>query len=57
MKTILRALALSLIVTGAVASTHIAGSSHATIGTRVAADWPVAVCPPDDPNGCQGSTN
>ena len=51
MKNILRALALSLIVTGAVASTHVAGSTQATIGTRVA-DWPIPSCPPDDPNAC-----
>jgi hypothetical protein len=51
MKNVLRALALSLVVTGAVASTHIATASQPTIGARVA-DLPVPTCPPDDPNGC-----
>jgi hypothetical protein len=51
MKNILRALALSLVVTGAVASTHIAKTSQPTIGSRVS-DLPVPVCPPDDPNAC-----
>ena len=51
MKNILRALALSLVVTGAVASTHIAKASQPSIGSRVS-DLPVPTCPPNDPNAC-----
>ena len=51
MKNIIRAFALSLVVTGAVASTHIATSSQKNIGVR-ASDYPVPVCDPGDPNGC-----
>jgi len=45
MKNLLRALALSLVVTGAVASTHIAKASRVS-------DLPVPTCPPNDPNAC-----
>jgi hypothetical protein len=51
MKNILRALALSLVVTGAVASTHIAKASQPTVGSRVS-DLPVPTCAPNDPNAC-----
>ncbi len=51
MKTLLRALALSLVVTGAVASTHIAKTSQSAVGPRISA-LPVPTCAPDDPNSC-----
>jgi len=51
MKLIARIFALSLVVTGAVASTHIASASQPSASARVSA-LPVPVCPPDDPNGC-----
>lgn len=51
MKLIVRIFALSLVVTGAVASTHIANASQPTAGARVSA-LPVPMCPPDDPNAC-----
>jgi len=51
MKNIIRAFVLSLVVTGAVASTHIASSSQKSIGAR-ASDYPVPTCDPSDPTGC-----
>ncbi len=51
MKNLLRAFALSLVVTGAVASTHIASNTSTTIGSRTSA-LPIPTCAPDDPNGC-----
>lgn len=51
MKTIVRALALALVATGAIASTHIASASQPTISSKVSA-MPIASCPPSDPNGC-----
>jgi hypothetical protein len=51
MKLFARIFALSLVVTGAVASTHIANASQPTIGSKVSA-LPVPMCPPDDPNAC-----
>ena len=51
MKLIARIFALSLVVTGAVASTHIANASQPSFGTRVSA-LPVPMCDPSDPNGC-----
>jgi hypothetical protein len=59
MKLIARIFALSLVFTGAVASTHIANASQAAFGAKVSA-LPVPMCPPGDPNGCMGpagSTN
>ena len=52
MKMILRAFALSLVVTGAVASTHISNAPSGTIVSAKMSAMPVPVCPPDDPNGC-----
>jgi hypothetical protein len=51
MKLIARMFVLSLVVTGAVASTHIANASTPTVGARVSA-LPVPMCDPSDPNGC-----
>ena len=51
MKLIARIFALSLVITGAVATTHIASASQPTVGSRVSA-LPVPMCPPDDPNAC-----
>ena len=51
MKLIVRIFALTLVVTGAVASTHIANASQPTLGARTSA-LPVPMCPPDDPNAC-----
>jgi hypothetical protein len=51
MKLIARIFALSLVVTGAVASTHIANASQPTIGAKVSA-LPVPMCDPNDPNAC-----
>jgi hypothetical protein len=54
MKTLLvRAFAFSLVAAGVVASAQISArpSDIIRIGTKVAA-VPVAVCPPNDPNGC-----
>lgn len=51
MKLIARIFALSLVVTGAVATTHIANASQPSLGARTSA-LPIPMCPPDDPNGC-----
>ncbi len=51
MKNLLRALALSLVVTGAAASAHIANASTPAVGRSVSA-IPVPMCPPDDPKSC-----
>ena len=51
MKLIARIFALSLVVTGAVASAHIANASQPTAHARVSA-MPTPMCPPDDPNAC-----
>jgi hypothetical protein len=51
MKLIARIFALSLVVTGAVASTHLANASQPTVSAK-ASSLPVPVCPPDDPNAC-----
>ncbi len=51
MKLIARLFALSLVATGAVASTHIANASQPNVQARVTT-MPVPMCPPGDPNGC-----
>ena len=51
MKLIVRIFALSLVVTGAVASTHIANASKPSVGARVSA-MPIPVCPPDGSTSC-----
>ena len=51
MKLIARIFALSLVITGAVASTHLANASQPTFSAKVSA-LPIPVCPPDDANGC-----
>jgi len=56
MKLIARIFALSLVVTGAVASAHIANASQPTVHARVSA-VPVPTCAPDDPNGCGLGSN
>jgi hypothetical protein len=50
MKTLVRTFALSLVLTGAFASTHLSSGSDAVHG-KVSA-LPVPICPPDNPNGC-----
>ncbi len=50
MKNIIRAFALSLVVTGAFASSHLSTSSKAVVG-KVSA-FPVPQCPPGDKDGC-----
>jgi hypothetical protein len=50
MKNLVRAFALSLVVTGAFASTHINQSAN-TVSGKVSA-LPIPQCPPGDPNGC-----
>jgi hypothetical protein len=51
MKLFARILALSLVATGAVASTHIAAASQPAASARVSS-IPVPMCDPSDPNGC-----
>ena len=52
MKTLVRAFALSLVVTGAFASANIAKNNAGTIITPKVSAWPVPCCPPSDPNAC-----
>jgi hypothetical protein len=56
MKLIARLFVLSLVVTGAVASTHIANAATPTVSARVSA-IPVPMCDPNDPNACGMGTN
>ncbi len=52
MKNLIRAFALSLVVTGAVASSQISNNpTSATLTGKISAP-PVPMCPPGDPNGC-----
>ena len=46
-----RIFAISLVITGAVASTHLANASQPSAHAKVSA-LPIPVCPPSDPNGC-----
>ena len=56
MNTIARAFALALVLTGAVASTHIASASTQPVGSLYMAG-PVPTCPPGGVDGCGiGST-
>lgn len=52
MKNLVRAFVLSLVVTGAVASTQTISSSSASIMATRNSAMPTPMCPPDDPNGC-----
>jgi hypothetical protein len=52
MKNLLRAFALSLVVTGAVASAHITNSPSQTTLTAKSSAMPVPYCAPDDANAC-----
>ena len=60
MKLIARIFALSLVITGAVATTHIANASQPAVGAKVSA-LPIPACPPDGSTDCgmgsQNSTN
>jgi len=57
MKLIVRIFALSLVVTGAVASAHIANASQPMAGAKVSA-LPIPSCPPDGSTSCGiGSQN
>lgn len=52
MKNIIRAFALSLVITGAVASTHLSSASaQSTIAPKLSA-LPVPSCEPGVPDGC-----
>ncbi len=51
MKLFARILALSLVATGAVASTHIANTPQTAVSARVSA-IPVPTCDPTDPDAC-----
>jgi hypothetical protein len=51
MKNLFRAFALSLVVTGAYASTHTNDATKSATHAKVSA-LPIPQCPPGDPNGC-----
>jgi len=51
MKLFARLFVVSLVATGAVASTHIANASQPSVGAKVSA-LPIPMCDPSDPNGC-----
>jgi hypothetical protein len=50
MKNFVRAFALSLVVTGAFASSHLNKEVNPVVGKSSA--FPIPSCPPGDPNGC-----
>jgi hypothetical protein len=52
MKLFVRAFALSLVVTGAVASMNTGNAATSTTLVSRSSAMPVPTCPPDDPNGC-----
>jgi len=52
MKNLLRAFALSLVVTGAVASAHITNSTSQTTLTAKSSAMPVPMCAPDGSTSC-----
>jgi hypothetical protein len=51
MKNVVRALALALVATGAVASAHTTSATAKVSLPRTGA-LPVPTCPPHDPTGC-----
>lgn len=51
MKNLVRAFVLSLVVTGAFATTHLNAAAEPTMHAKVSA-LPIPMCPPDDPDGC-----
>ena len=51
MKIVVRAFVLSLVVTGAFASTQVNNATEPTLHAKISA-IPVPTCPPGDPNGC-----
>ena len=52
MTNLLRAFALSLVVTGAFASVHMSQASQVTAATVKVSACPPPLCPPSDPNAC-----
>jgi hypothetical protein len=53
MKTIVRAVVVALVLTGAVASTQITSASAQTkVAIAKNSAMPTPMCPPNDPNAC-----
>ncbi|MGD0796134.1 MAG: hypothetical protein ABR910_00290 [Acidobacteriaceae bacterium] len=53
MKIIVRTFVIALALTGAIATIHANGSTQATaVHAAKTSAFPVASCPPDDPDGC-----
>ena len=52
MKNIVRAIAVSLVVTGAFASAHLSHAAQGTVVTAKVSSMPPPMCPWNDPNGC-----
>jgi hypothetical protein len=54
MTSIVRAFVVTLVLTGAAATTQISSAStqNKVVASRVVASIPVPTCPPDDPNAC-----
>jgi hypothetical protein len=54
MTSIVRAFVVTLVLTGAAATTQISSAStqNKVVSSRVVASIPVPTCPPDDPNAC-----
>ena len=52
MKLFVRAFALSLVVTGAVASMNTGNAATSNKSVAKTSAMPVPTCPPDDPNAC-----
>ena len=58
MKNIIRAFVVALTLTGAVASAYTPSvDSSKQIATAKVSAYPIPVCPPDDPNACQGASS
>ena len=57
MKIFIRAFALALVATGAVASLHASNSaSTVTLAGKISSP-PIPMCPPNDPNACGFGSN
>lgn len=52
MKTIVRAVVVALVLTGAVASTHVSASTSSKVTLAKNSALPTPMCAPDDPNAC-----
>ncbi len=55
MKTLVRAFAVTLAITGFAAASHVSAAAQSAPDTVIASKataFPIPTCPPDDPTGC-----